>query len=150
MSEDESRIDEVVMAYSEAWHTPDEVRRRELLERSFAGDGTYTDPACAVSGRDALSTLIGDTLRGDAYDGALVGARILGSSGLDHHHGMLRFSWMVVDSQGQPALAGMDFVELAADGRLQRITGFFGPLPPAPDSWPEHLVWREGLAAPVP
>ena len=44
-------------------------------------------------------------------------------------------------------LEGMDyFVELAAaaDGRLQRITGFFGSFPPIPESWPEHLVWHGG------
>jgi hypothetical protein len=61
--------------------------------------------------------------------------------------GMFRFSWVMVDPQErQILLEGMDFVELAADGRLdgrlQRITGFFGAFPPIPESWPEHLVWR--------
>jgi hypothetical protein len=36
--------------------------------------------------------------------------------------------------QEQLLLEGMDFVELAADGRLQRITGFFGAFPPIPES----------------
>jgi hypothetical protein len=27
-------------------------------------------------------------------------------------------------------LEGVDFAELAPDGRIRRITGFFGPLPP--------------------
>jgi hypothetical protein len=38
----------------------------------------------------------------------------------------------------------MGVVELAADGRLQRITVFFGAFPPISESWPEHLVWRSG------
>jgi len=51
---------------------------------------------------------------------------------VDEHHGVFRFSWVLVDPQGQPLLEGMDFVELAAEGRLQRITGFFGAFPPIP------------------
>ena len=58
------------------------------------------------------------------------------SSGVDQHHGLFRFSWVMVDPQDQLLLEGMDFVELAADGRLQRITGFFGAFPPIPESWP--------------
>jgi len=49
---------------------------------------------------------------------------------------------VMVDPQDQLLLEGMDFVELADDGRLQHITGFFGAFPPIPESWPEHLVWR--------
>ena len=41
-------------------------------------------------------------------------------------------------------LENRDFVGLAAEGRLQRITGFFGSFPPIPESWPEHLVWHGG------
>jgi hypothetical protein len=63
---------------------------------------------------------------------------------VDEHHGVFRFSWVLVDPQGQPLLEGMDFVELAAEGRLQRITGFFGAFPPIPENWAEHLVWRGG------
>jgi hypothetical protein len=52
---------------------------------------------------------------------------------------------MLIDPQERRLLLeGMDFVELAADGRLQRIVGFFGAFPPVPESWPEHLVWRGG------
>jgi hypothetical protein len=31
------------------------------------------------------------------------------------------------------ALEGMDFAELAPERRIQRIAGFFGPLPPLDD-----------------
>jgi hypothetical protein len=56
---------------------------------------------------------------------------------------MFRFSWVMIDPhERQILLEGMDFVELAADGRLQRINGFFGAFPPIPESWAEDLVWR--------
>ena len=70
-----------------------------------------------------------------SYDGA--GGRILISSEVDQHHGIFRFSWVHVGPQGRPMLEGMDyFVELAAaaDGRLQRITGFLEAFPPIPES----------------
>jgi hypothetical protein len=144
MSVNQRSLDEVVLAYIEAWSTPDAAVRRELLDMSLADDASYTDPAYEVRGTEELADLIGRSLSGEAYDGAGAGARIPISSGVDQHHGMFRFSWVLVDPQEQPILEGMDFVELAADGRLQRITGFFGAFPPIPESWPEHLVWRGG------
>src|SRR5215212_3636470 len=144
MSTNEQSLDEVVLAYIEAWSTPDEALRRELLDRSLADDASYTDPAYEVRGKEEIASLIGRSLSGEAYDGTGAGTRIPISSGVDQHHGMFRFSWVLVDPQERPILEGMDFVELAADGRLQRITGFFGAFAPIPESWPEHLVWRGG------
>ena len=144
MSINQRSLEEVVLAYIEAWSTADEAVRRELLDMSVADDASYTDPAYEVRGKEEIVSLIGRSLSGEAYDGAGARGRIPISSGLDQHHGMIRFSWVLVDPQGRPVLEGMDFVELAADGRLQRITGFFGAFPPIPESWPEHLVWRGG------
>jgi len=33
-----------------------------------------------------------------------------------------------VQADGTEALVGLDFVELAEDGRIARVVGFFGPL----------------------
>jgi hypothetical protein len=144
MSVNQRSLEEVVLAYIEAWSTPDEAVRRELIDRSVADDGSYTDPAYEVRGKEELVAHIGRSLSGEAYDGAGAGARIPISSGVDQHHGVFRFSWVMIDPQERPILEGMDFVELAADGLLQRITGFFGAFPPIPKSWPEHLVWSSG------
>ena len=48
-----------VAAYIDAWNTPDDARRRALLERAWADDGTYTDPTARVAGRAALHAHIG-------------------------------------------------------------------------------------------
>src|ERR671911_1192220 len=136
MSVNQRSLDEVVLTYIEAWSTPDAALRRELLDMSLADDGTYTDPAYEVRGKEELADLIGRSLSGEAYNGAGAGARIPISSGVDQHHGMFRFSWVMIDPQEQQILLeGMDFVDLAADGRLQRITGFFGTFPPISESW---------------
>ncbi len=142
MTMEQRGLDEVLLAYSEAWQTPDGASRRDLVERCLAPDASYTDPAYEMHGREAISEHIGRSLSGEAYDGAVAGGRIPFSSGADQHHGMLRFTWVLLDPEDRPILEGIDFVELAADGRLQRITGFFGALPPIPDSWPDRLAWR--------
>src|ERR687895_2598633 len=117
MSCNQRSLDEVVLAYIEAWSTPDTATRLELLDMRLADDGTYTDPAYEVRGKEELADLIGRSLSGEAYNGAGAGARIPISSGVDQHHGMFRFSWVMIDPQEQQILLeGMDFVELAADG----------------------------------
>ena len=145
MSVDQRSVDEALLAYAEAWNTPDATKRRELLDIGLSNDCSYTDPAYEVRGKEELADHIGRSLSGEAYDGLGAGARIPLSSGLDQHHGMFRFTWVLIEPQEQQILLeGMDFVELAADGRLQCITGFFGAFPPIPENWPEHLVWRGG------
>jgi SnoaL-like domain len=141
MSVEQRSLEEVVLAYIEAWNTPDEETQRTLLDRCWADDATYIDPASEVRGKDALVAHIGGFLRGERY-GLGAGCRIPISSGVEHHHGMISFTWVLLNPEGVPVSRGLDFGELAADGRLQRITGFFGPPPPIPDDWPDHLVWH--------
>ena len=130
-----------VLAYIEAWATPDDALRRRLLDRCWDADGIYLDPTVELQGREALSAHIGRFLSvGPA--GAGSGHRIPIASGVDHHHGMIRFTWTLLDPDGAPMLRGMDVGELTADGRIRRIVGFFGEPAPVPDNWPEDLAWR--------
>jgi hypothetical protein len=73
-----------------------------------------------VRGKEELADHIGRSLSGEAYDGLGAGARIPLSSGADQHHGMFRFTWVLIEPQERRILLeGMDFVEMAADGRLE-------------------------------
>lgn len=141
MSAGQRSLDEVVLAYAEAWNTPDEQARSELLDRCWAENGTYTDPISEVHSKEALAAHIGRFLSEGPY-GRGPGHRILISSGIEHHHGMIRFTWVLLDPRGAAISRGLDVGELAADGRLQRITGFFGPPPPIPEGWPDNLLWH--------
>lgn len=116
---------EIVTAYCEAWNVSGADERRALLEKSFAGAGTYTDPRTNLAGREALFAHI------CRVQSARPGSRIVMTGGLDLHHDVLRFAWKLVDPQGATVIEGIDFGELAADGRLCKIIGFFGPLPAA-------------------
>lgn len=115
---------ETVELYSAAWSQPDTERRRELLEQAWAVDGVYLDPTAEVLGRDALIAHIGGFLHQSQ------GARLVLTSGVDVHHGVLRFRWKMVAADGKTELVeGLDYGELDQDGRLKRIVGFFGPFP---------------------
>lgn len=116
---------QVVAAYCEAWNVPGEGERRALLEQSWTEGGTYTDPRTDLAGREALFAHI------SRVQALRPGSRIVMTSGLDVHHGVLRFAWKLVGPQGATVVEGVDFGELAADGRLRRIVGFFGPMPGA-------------------
>lgn len=115
---------EVVTSYGAAWNEPDEDARRKLLNQGWADDGIYCDPTATVSGREALVTHIA------GFHQQFPGARIEVASGVDEHDGWLRFAWTMVGADGATIMDGFDVGELAPDGRLRRIVGFFGPFPP--------------------
>ena len=115
---------EIVNAYGAAWNEPDEQARRALLEQSWADGGAYSDPTGSADGRDALVAHIG------GFQAMMPGHTIDMTSGLDTRDNVFRFAW-VMRNGTETVLEGMDFGELAPDGRIARIVGFFGPFPPA-------------------
>jgi hypothetical protein len=58
-----------------------------------------------------------------------VGEPVVRTSGVDEHHGLLRYTWRIVAANGKPIVDGTDFGELAPDDRLQRIAEFDDPAP---------------------
>jgi hypothetical protein len=127
-------LEQVLLAYVAAWNEADEEKRRMLLETSWAENGIYSDPTAQVSGREALVQHLGRLLQ------QYTGHRVLLSSGVDEHHGLLQFTWARIGPDGRSIRNGIDFGEVAADGRLFRITGFFGSPPPIPPSWLGDLM----------
>ena len=117
---------EIAETYGAAWNETDEARRRALLEKAWADDGHYTDPQSDAKGRDELVALIG------GFQQMMPGSRLASTSAVDEHHGHLRFTWKIAGADGKTVMEGIDFGELADDGRLKRIVGFFGPPPASP------------------
>jgi hypothetical protein len=113
-----------VAGHCAAWNTTDRAKRDILLKRVFARDGVYSDPTPTyVTGRAALSKEIA------SFQRQYPGARFRCSAPQIHHNAM-RVSWLLRDLDGKVVTEGMDFYELAPDGLIRRVTGFFGP-PPA-------------------
>lgn len=114
----------LISRYCAAWNESDEGVRTEMLESIWAKDGAYVDPTVQLSGLPALVAHIGVVLARDP------GSRIVMTSDVDAHHGLLRFGSLRVQRDGTMLPEGIELAELSAWGGLQRVISFFGPLPP--------------------
>jgi hypothetical protein len=116
-------VDQVVDTYLSAWNERDEQRRAELIEVAWTPDGELVDPPIAGEGHSGISDVAA------AMHEHYPGHRFRRASEVDAHHDRLRFAWELVSPDETVALIGLDVGEIAEDGRLRRITGFFGELP---------------------
>lgn len=108
--------------YLAAWTEPDAARRLDLVEQLWEPDGRLIDPPLAAEGRTGISDLFA------AFQAQFPGHTFRRTSAVDAHHEQFRFAWELVAPDGSVALAGLDVGETGAEGRLRRITGFFGDL----------------------
>ena len=113
-------VDTHLAAYCE----PDTAKRAELVAAVWAPDGELLDPPLTASGQEELVAIT------DAVLAHFPDHRFRRTSACDEHHGYVRYEWELVASDGSVAVAGTDVVQLSADGRLARVVGFFGPVPP--------------------
>lgn len=118
-----SDVTTTVDTYLAMWNETDPTRRAEYIERAWAGDGRYVDPVLEAEGHVAISEMVA------AVHTQYPGHQFRRTSGIDAHHDQVRFAWELVAPDGTVTVAGIDAGVLAPDGRLARITGFFGPLP---------------------
>lgn len=115
--------DSTVLLYCAAWNTDDRAERARLFERVWAPDGVYSDPnPTRTVGRAALSDSIAALRR--RYPGARFHC-----STPQTHHGAMRATWRYLRPDKTEVARGEDFYELAADGRIKSVTGFFGEPP---------------------
>ena len=115
--------DSAVILYCAAWNTDDRAERARLLERVWMPDGVYSDPnPTRTVGRAALSDSITALRR--RYPGARFHC-----SAPQTHHAAMRATWLYLRPDNTEVARGEDFYELASDGRIKRVTGFFGAAP---------------------
>jgi hypothetical protein len=113
-------IDTVVEAYFQMWNDADADRRRKAIETAWVDPADYLDPMFAAAGHDGLAALVAEVR--DRFPGTSF--RL--TDPIDSHHDRARWGWELVGPDGGAALAaGVDFAELAPDGRLRAVTGFF-------------------------
>ena len=116
-------VAETIDAYVAAWAETDADKRRALIERAWAADGSYVDPIADIEGRDALSEMIA------GFHAQSPGSTIVKTSGIDQHHDKIRFAWAMRGADGKTMLEGIDVGEVDADGKLALIVGFWGAPP---------------------
>jgi hypothetical protein len=112
----------VVRRYDEVWAERDVARRREILAEIWTDDTLYVDPDVpnGLVGPDALVDFI------EASFQEYPGLAITAISEVDVLHDRAWYRWRQTSADGQ-AIVGTDFIEFDAEGRIQRLTGFYDP-----------------------
>ncbi len=95
---------------------------RPHLDRALSPCVVFCDPQHQIEGIDAFEKMVRD------FREAIPDARTAIVSGLDHHHDLYRYEWNVYDGD-ELMVPGMDVTRVDAQGRVERIDGFFGPIP---------------------
>lgn len=110
----------IVRRYDEAWAEVDTARRREILNEIWADDGVYVDP-------DVPDGIVGPEGLSDLIETSFVqypGLRIVAISEVSVLGDRASYRWRQTADDG-PGFEGTDFIEFGADGRIERLTGFF-------------------------
>jgi hypothetical protein len=123
MTDVDTSVETVVDTYLAMWNEQDAGERARHITQAWAADGHYVDPLLEARGHGELSDMVA-TVHGH-YPGHVFRR----TSGVDAHHDQARFGWELVAPDGTTTVAGIDVATIAGDGRLQRVTGFFGDLP---------------------
>ena len=119
------QITETIDVYIASLSELDADKRSAMIERAWVAEGTFLDPLLDVKGHSALGEIA--LLVDQHYPG--YGFRRV--TAVDVHHDQVRFGWELVGPDSAVAVAGIDVGQVAADGRLRSIVGFFGDLTPA-------------------
>lgn len=108
--------------YWNMWNETDMSAVRGHLDQAVTPDFIFCDPLHFHVGRDALEENV-RTFRGDQPQ-----AEFAIGSGVDSHHNRYRYEWHLLRS-GRVLVRGFDVTTVADNGLIERIDGFFGPLP---------------------
>ncbi len=116
-------LDTTIDTYLEAYGETDADRRVRLIKQVWAADAQLIDPPLDAQGHDGIDAM------SVAVQAHFAGHTFRRCTAIDAHHSFARYGWELVAPDGSVALAGTDVAELADDGKLQRVAGFFGDLP---------------------
>jgi hypothetical protein len=132
---------ELADRYVEIWNEPDADRRRRMIPELWKADGRhFVQPPEEIRGI-AAQPGIGLTAILEARGYEEIEARVasayehwVGSEGLsfrrrdnaDQLGDVVKFHWEALDKDGELCAAGLHFLVLAADGRIERDYTFVG------------------------
>lgn len=118
-----SQPNALIDRYFAVWNERDAARRQELIAQTWAEDASYLDPLMQGNGHLGIDSMVQNVQQ------QFAGHRFRQLGATDAHHDRLRFSWELVADAGPVVVAGTDFGIVAADGRLQNVTGFLDQTP---------------------
>ena len=125
-------FENIADAYIAAWNTRDAAERERAVAAAFAPGATYTDPLADVSGRDAITELIG----GAQQQFAGWTFRLAGP--VDGHHGQARFTWALGPDDGKEARhrsSASTSSPSTTPGQITSVLGFLDRVPTAGEAF---------------
>ena len=117
------RVDVTIDTYVSTFNETDAQRRRAAIARAWAADGAYRDPVMTSDGHAGIDAMLA------GVQARFPGFVLKRTSKVDAHNGSARFSWSLGPASGPTVVEGVDFCELAPDGRLQSVVGFIDKMP---------------------
>lgn len=124
----------VFKPYYEAFAERDEGRRMELLRQSMTETAQIWGPNRLFSGHEQIAEKIA------GFHKNWPGCRLVLDTGLNIFLNSARVGGAIVGPDGAVRALGQAVIELAPDGRIQRVLPFWDPLPPLPSGWPAQLA----------
>lgn len=118
------RLAEHCDAWFAAWNEVDAARRAEGLARCAVEDVEFRDPYGCVRGRAELSAHVA------AAQQHMPGLRVERDGAPRQVQGRALVDWRVNGPGGTGVARGTNALDLAPDGRLERVTGFWAAAPP--------------------
>ncbi len=112
-------LTDLIDRYIAAWNETDSARRRDIIAATWTESATYLDPMLQGDGRDGIDAMIA------AVQERYPGHRFKRTGDVESHHDRVRFTWELAPEEGEIVAKGTDFGTVAANDRLQAVTGFF-------------------------
>ncbi len=113
-----------VDTFIEAANTADPERRATLLGRALTDDVVFWGPLGRGVGRKAVEDFITEVVQRHPSGSCLM----VRTTRVDAPDEWARYGWRYESAAGEPLLSGMDIVHVAADGDIDEIVVFAGPL----------------------
>lgn len=118
--EEHAGANENVDAFLRAWGDPDPGARRVLLESCVTPDVAFRDAFSATNGLDDLLANL------EAVQIHMPGMTLVRDGDVRQTHGTAIAGWTAQGPDGSPQGRGTNVYELAPDGRIARVAGFWG------------------------
>ncbi len=111
---------DTIDAWFSAWAEPDPSAREAVLGAVAAASVTFRDQYSCLAGMADLLPHVA------AAQHFMPGVRVTRDGEVRHCQGMVLANWIATAADGQPRGRGTNVFEMAADGRIERVTGFWG------------------------
>jgi hypothetical protein len=139
---DESKFLDALEPYYAAFAEHDQSARMVLLQLAMTPDAEIWGPIRVFAGYQQISEKI------SGFHQNSPGCRLVLATGLNIFLNSARIGGAILGPQGEMRATGEALIELAPDGRIQRVIPFWEALPPLPIAWPSKFAMpSEGTSA---